>query len=552
MPDVNAVIAAELAKLRAAYLQRLPQELAELERLTADLSGSDADLPLLRELHHRVHKLAGSGGTFGLGTMSIQACATEQKLNAWLSGLIDAPFTERVEMLKMELAMLRASAECGESGTPPAMTAAVAGDDAVPRIWLIEDELAAGDELARLLEQFGYAVQHFGGVGDAERAALDERPDALIMSATFAAADAAGSIPATSPALRQLNCPLLFISAQGDFPARARAAQLGAAGFMVKPLDVPRLVDRLERIFEQRRAAPYRVLIVDDDVDLSEHFRLTLIGAGMEADVLNRPEDIVERVSAFRPELVLLDVHMPGYSGPELAAVIRQFDEWLGLPIVYLSAEADLDKQLQALGRGADDFITKPISAAQLAAAVRVRAVRSRQLGDLMSKDSLTGLLKHARIKEEVDVELVRARRSGKPISVAMIDIDHFKSVNDTYGHAVGDRVIRAVAHLLRQRLRKSDQIGRYGGEEFVAVLPECETDTAQKVLDDIRIRFSALRFRHDNQEFACTLSAGIACSSSEPEGSGNALLVAADTALYAAKHGGRNRVVVVTGDTAA
>lgn len=201
------------------------------------------------------------------------------------------------------------------------------------------------------------------------------------------------------------------------------------------------------------------------------------------------------------------------------------------------------------MGRGAEEFLTKPISDIHLVAAVRARAVRSRQLSDLMSKDSLTGLLKHARIKETIAIELARAQRSDKPLAVAMIDIDHFKSVNDTYGHAVGDRVLKVLAHLLKQRLRKADGIGRYGGEEFVAILPECDQDTAQRILDDIRVRFAALRFQHEAQEFAVTLSAGIACTTTLPAANGDELLIAADGALYVAKHGGRNQVRAAAAD---
>jgi len=204
------------------------------------------------------------------------------------------------------------------------------------------------------------------------------------------------------------------------------------------------------------------------------------------------------------------------------------------------------------MSRGADDFLTKPISDAHLVAAVRVRATRSRQLADLMSKDSLTGLLKHARIKETIAIELARARRNNQPLSVAMLDIDHFKSVNDTYGHASGDRVIKALAHLLKQRLRKADGIGRYGGEEFVVILPECDQETAQRVLDDIRARFAALRYQHEDREFASTFSVGIACTLQLPAANGDELLIAADAALYAAKHGGRNQVRVAGGSTGA
>ena len=175
--------------------------------------------------------------------------------------------------------------------------------------------------------------------------------------------------------------------------------------------------------------------------------------------------------------------------------------------------------------------------------AVRVRIERARQLEAQISKDSLTGLLKHASIKEAVELEVVRARRGGKPATVAMLDIDHFKKVNDTYGHAMGDVVISSIAMLLRQRMRQSDIIGRYGGEEFVVMLPECDIAQAQLLLDDIRERFAAVHFSLDGKDFACTLSAGLACTSDFPASSGAELLVAADSALYVAKRGGRNQV---------
>lgn len=542
-------VAAELARLREAYVARLPLEVAELAELAAGLADLTQAAPRLEALHQRLHKLAGSGGTFGLDGLSREARVLEQTVQKWLAAdfkAVDPAQRQRFADAVAALAVMPVRSgpvTCigGESGAEPS----VAHDTARRvRVWLVEDDVPLGETLVRLLGQFGYEVRHFPRIDAAEAAARVERPDVLMMDVIFPEEGVNSTeVLLDRPALQAMGCPILFVSAYGDFQSRVRAARLGAEGFLMKPLDVPRLVDRLERMLDARDATSYRVLIVDDDVDLARHFKLVLGAAGMEVELLHQPEAVIESVSAFRPELVLMDMHMPGYSGPELATVIRHYDEWIGLPIVYLSAETDRDKQLQAMGRGADEFLTKPISDAQLVTAVRARAARSRQLSDLMSKDSLTGLLKHARIKETIALELTRARRSGKPLAVGMLDIDHFKSVNDTYGHAVGDRVIKALAHLLKQRLRKADGIGRYGGEEFVVILPECDIETARRVLDDIRVRFAALRFQHEDHEFAVTLSAGIACSAQRPAAGGDELLIAADEALYAAKHGGRNQV---------
>jgi diguanylate cyclase (GGDEF)-like protein len=542
-------IAVEIDRLRTHYVGRLPEEFIALEVQIAALDGREKDRKLLENIHHCLHKLTGSGGTFGLAAMSTEAREAENLVKSWL----EAPHLIAVDAARA--ALLGVLSRLREAGTHNTVTpSAVNTTSSAPfshqatgeqrlNLWLVEPDAQVGEELVRALTQFGYQVRRFAQPYELAAAIVGARPDALIIDIGDAAGMAISDT--VSHTLITLNCPLLLVSEHGDFESRASAARLGASGFLVKPIDAARLVDHLERIFDAQQALPCRVLIVDDDAPLAEHFRLVLCAAGMEVDVLSEPARIIERVATFRPELVLLDVNMPGHSGPELATVIRHHDEWLSLPIVYLSAETDLSKQIKALNRGADDFITKPVSDPQLVAAVRVRVARSRQLGELMSKDSLTGLLKHSRIKEKIVVEVGRARRNGTPVSVAMIDIDHFKSVNDTYGHAVGDSVIKAIAHLLRQRLRKSDTVGRYGGEEFVAVLPECDEATAKQILDDIRERFGALRFRHDGIEFASTLSAGVACSTTLSAADGNELLIAADAALYTAKHAGRNQVRV-------
>lgn len=537
-------VAVQLAKLRHDYMARLPSELAALTALAAGLGEEKLEHASLDELHHRLHKLAGSGGTFGFTALSASARILEQRVKGYLSNAPEAGDAQSRQAFVAGVAALGATVVEDDAPLAPLAVGIERAPGQSIQIWLVEDDVLLGQELARQIEAFNYVVRLFTQIGEADHAAQTERPDMLIMDVMFEReGENATRILAQRPNLRNLTCPLLFISSMDDFHSRVRAVHLGAVGYFLKPLDVPRLLNRMAQIFEQRRALPHRVLIVDDDVDLAAHYRLVLLGAGMEAEVLQQPEMIAETLSAFRPELVLMDMHMPGFSGPDLAGVIRQYDKWASLPIVYLSAETDLSAQIEALGRGADDFLTKPISDAQLVSAVRVRVERARQLAEQVSKDSLTGLLKHAVIKEAAEIEAIRAQRIGHPVTVAMLDIDHFKHVNDTYGHAVGDVVISSAAMLLRQRLRQSDTVGRYGGEEFVAVLPDCGAAAARLLLEDIRQRFAAVRFSHKGKEFNCTISIGMACSEQYPNRNGAALLVAADAALYAAKRGGRNQL---------
>jgi diguanylate cyclase (GGDEF)-like protein len=344
---------------------------------------------------------------------------------------------------------------------------------------------------------------------------------------------------------------LIFITSRDDFDSRVRAVRMGASAYALKPLDIPRLIRRMTQILEARDAPPERVLIVEDDLPLAEHYRLVLQAAGIEAHCLRSPEEIVESIASLHPELILMDMHMPRYTGAELAGAVRQHDNWASLPIVYLSAETDLEQQVRAMRHGADDFVTKPISDAQLIAIVRSRVERARVLDGLISLDSLTGLLKHSAIKDAAARLLARSRRNGSPLTLVMLDIDHFKHVNDSYGHAVGDVVISSLATLLRQRLRASDVVGRYGGEEFLAVLPDCMADNACKLMDDIRERFSHLRFSHAGAAFGCTLTAGLANAADHPALDSEGLIEAADKALYDGKDGGRNQVRIAAADSA-
>jgi len=248
----------------------------------------------------------------------------------------------------------------------------------------------------------------------------------------------------------------------------------------------------------------------------------------------------------FDPDLILMDLYMPECTGLEVAGVIRQLEAYISVPIVYLSGETDVDRQMSAIRGGGDDFLTKPIQPNHLISAVNSRAKRARALRALMMRDSLTGLLNHTSIKDKLENELSRSRRTGSELVFAMIDIDKFKSINDNYGHPVGDRVIKSLARLLQQRLRKSDIVGRYGGEEFAAILLDTNLEHAQRIMDDVREAFFGVSQSSENSFFNVSFSCGLASFADYKDPV--EMTDAADQALYKAKHGGRNQVVASQG----
>ncbi|MFZ5603678.1 MAG: diguanylate cyclase [Pseudomonadota bacterium] len=543
MPSAN--LNERLASLRRDYLARLPGELAVVADLARRLASGAADHATLKELHFRLHSIVGSSGTFGLAALSAECRRLEQLTKAWQENADTRPAPDNYQTYVDAIAALpgliatpappknNASHAQSDSPAPPA---------SILPVWLVEPDTELAQDLQRQLQSFGYDVRLFHSLKDARAAASTSLPEILLLELPPENSERPSEAEARLRiGFSALKCPILIVADSNDFDCRARAVRIGADDFFPRPLEVPRLINRMAQLVAQRHSPKLRVLIVDDDTTLADHYRLTLLAAGMEADILQQPRDLIAKLATFNPELVLMDLYMPEHSGPELAGVIRQHERWTSLPIIYLSAETNLDLQIEALRRGADDFITKPIADASLVALVRARIDRGRQIDTLITRDSLTGLLRHASIKEAASIEMKRAARTARPLSVAIVDIDHFKKVNDTHGHATGDVVITATANLLRQRLRQSDIIGRYGGEEFLIVLPECSNADAERLLNDVRQRFATIQFGRSGDEFSCTLSAGVASL----EDCGQALLSAADAALYQAKASGRNKVCV-------
>lgn len=342
----------------------------------------------------------------------------------------------------------------------------------------------------------------------------------------------------------EVAVPVIFISqGRADLLVRLAAVRSGGQAFLQGEVDASAVLEAVETLGQTGMGVPSRVLLVDDSRAQALLTERTLNAAAILTRVVNNPTHALQELEDFNPDLIMLDMYMPECSGPELACMIRQCERFDSVPIIYLSGEDNLEKQLQAMQHGADDFLTKPVLAAHLVATVRNRVARSRSLKARMVRDSLTGLYNHTYILQLLDEAAAQCQRQERSASVVMVDIDHFKRVNDTHGHPVGDRVIKSLALLLKQRLRKTDLIGRYGGEEFLLVLPGADLKQAVKVADELRERFSQMSFQAGEHFFSASLSAGVATCEFD-EGTGMDWVSQADAALYRAKEQGRNQVV--------
>jgi diguanylate cyclase (GGDEF)-like protein len=405
-------------------------------------------------------------------------------------------------------------------------------------IYLALNDDIRTQRLAQQLQFFGLQTLQLNDAAHFESTLAERHPAAILIDVDFSGA---GQGLALAKGLQQ-KLPLLFFSETEPSPqTRLAAVRCGAEEFFTHSLDASTLLERLEVLTHVAQYDPYKVLIVDDSRAQATHTERVLNSAGIITQVLTDPIQTMLVLSEFQPDLIILDMYMPECNGPELAKVIRHNDRYVSVPIIYLSAEDDLDKQLDALNEGGEDFLTKPIKPRHLIATVRNRVARARHLKARMVRDSLTGLYNHTHILQLLDDAAVRARHDGEPMSFAMLDIDHFKKVNDTHGHPMGDRVIKSLALFLKQRLRKTDFIGRYGGEEFAVVMPNTDAAVAATVLDGIRRRFAEIHYPTQTDTLFCTFSCGIAELSAQSET--EQLPQQADQALYLAKHHGRNQV---------
>ena len=333
----------------------------------------------------------------------------------------------------------------------------------------------------------------------------------------------------------------IFYSDQdADIHTLLMASRAKARYFHNKTIEMSKIVEEIEDITDVSPETPYRVLVVEDSKTQAFRIEQILNNSGMITKAILDPMLIMDALEDFQPEIILMDMYMPVCNGMELANVIRQQPRYVSIPIVFLSAEDDLEKQFDAMSKGGDVFLTKPIKANHLITAVRTKGQRARQLLALVNQDSLTGLLNHTSILRELQNEVNKARPKGTPLCFAMIDIDHFKNINDTYGHPVGDRVIKNLAMFLKQRLRKTDFIGRYGGEEFAVVLTNTALRDAYTIFDEIRKRFSQLKQSSDKKDFHVTFSCGVV---EMDDVNYKNMTVVCDEILYDAKRGGRNRV---------
>lgn len=512
----------------------------------------------MKNFRFMVHQLAGSAATFGQGNLSMKAREFEAYLNSFIENTLLPREHEwekiqwYADFLNQGLEEITEAEELQEIEDSTGLIDnyhAYGGGTFETTIYFYGVNSGTDGALRKQLSSFGYPVESVETC-----AGLDELMDSRQSRILIIHTDQLNRNQLLEERLIEIKqrrpdaVHIIFLSDEDNFQLRLKTVRSGGDAFFVMPIDIGRLTDKIEGVLSRGTHRPYHVLIVDEDQEQVAYYALILQQAGMITSVATDPAQIMSILVESKPDLILMDIYMRGCSGMELTRLLRQHEAFTTLPVVFLTFESSSDCRLQAIREGGDDFLTKPIKADDLISIVKIRAERYRSLRYHMERDSLTGLLNHSNLKEQLRREVIRCERTGVALSFAMIDADHFKQVNDTYGHLTGDRVLKSLAGMLQDRLRRTDIIGRYGGEEFGVILLNTDAEKAQDIMNEIRAKFAALDHHAGPESFNVSFSCGIA---SFPQSStAEELTSRADDALYSAKEEGRNRVVHIQNQT--
>ena len=451
------------------------------------------------------------------------------------------------------------------------------------RILIVDDLLASVKVLSAKLsgEYFEVLTAHDGAT--ALDVVHEQEPDVVLLDVMMPGMDGFEVCRRIKGDPDTTHIPIVMVTALSDTTDRVRGLDAGADDFLTKPVSDTTLFTRvrslirLKRMLDQWRlreettqkmgfledagaaadnhGKAAHVLVVNDSSIECSNIRDILLKDHDRVTVVERFDDAPERISDADPDLLIVGLSATGDDALRLCSQLRSVEQTRDLPILMVGDEEDMDRLIKALELGINDYVTRPVDENELLARVRTQARRKRYQDRLRASflqklsmaltDNLTGLHNRHYLASHLDAVVKRATENRKPVALLMVDIDHFKMVNDTHGHAAGDEVLCEIGQRLARNVRGFDMVARYGGEEFVVVMPDTPVAIATAVADRLchSVAAEPVPLSESDETVAVTVSIGVS-NTDEPGFSSKDLLKIADEALYQAKNTGRNRVV--------
>ena len=521
------------AALQRDYLREAPARLAELRKDLAAFRAKEPDA--LESLRNRFHRLAGSGGSYGFPRVTDVARAQEIRI---LTPPVPTPETDAEAFEEAILNLKAAFDDAAVDIGMPMVLGRLPGFGW--RALLVMGQSEARGSIVHALEETGFVVSTHESSVDPWDVAPSERPD-LVVIGSEASEDPLALARYWAAATPERPRAVVLADPDNRFD-RLRIAAAGVDA-VFGPTTLPRGLAQYARALAQIGAPPANVVLVEDDPQQAQLLATWLGQLNARVSICESAQVAREALAHETPDLVLLDVDLPDVDGYALARLMRQDPRLALVPIVFLTARHSLADEMEGLRAGGDDFLAKPIERSHLLQVVLTRTERGRRIRDLVHRDGLTGVLNHATLMAELEHALAFATRHGEALSFLMLDLDHFKRINDTHGHLIGDQVLMHVARVFRKVIRGSDMLGRYGGEEFGIILRRCPPANGKAIAEKLRQSLADAPIAlSESDPISLRVSIGVA---SFPASGMTATEVAssADRALYRAKSSGRDRV---------
>jgi two-component system cell cycle response regulator len=447
-------------------------------------------------------------------------------------------------------------------------------DDLLPNVKLLE---------ARLTAEYFNVVTAFSGP-EALATATASPPDIILLDVMMPGMDGFEVCRRLKADPRTRHIPVVMVTALSDVEDRVRGLEAGADDFLTKPVNDVALYARIRSLVRLKmladewrlrqstgaqlgisgandiaaeKAEEARILVVDDSATGADRVTAALAIDRHVSEVVTSAAEAVRKSAETQYELIIVSLMMRESDGLRLCAALRSQETTRQVPILALVEEGDHDRLARALDLGVNDYLVRPIDKNELVARVRTQIRRRRYQEQLRADyersmslaltDTLTGLYNRRYASRHLATEVEQSKRTGKPLGLLLIDIDHFKTINDTHGHAAGDEVLRAVANRLSRHLRGFDTVARWGGEEFVVVMPEATLEVARSVAERLRRKVASgpVTISGGGGDVIVTVSIGVAVTGDDVSTMDD-LLRAADAAMYFAKRNGRNRVATI------
>ena len=529
-PAVEIEVDADVLALWGKFQGHLLARVGTLEEAIAALREARLDDELRGRAERDAHRLAGSAGTFGRHRASVLARELEKLFTGTdpIDPKVIPNALSQVELLRDDL-----------EDTPP--------DDGTkprqpPLVLVIHGNAGLTSAIGLAAEARGLTSQAVENVAAARTALADTHPAVVLVDLDLngdPVLDLVRELNARTPPV-----VVLALTTAASFADRVEAVRAGVQAFLPSSLSPNELVGATIATLDVAKREHWRLLAVDDDASVLGALVTLLEPAGLAVTGVTEPERFWAALSETTPDLLVLDLDMPEVSGIELCRLLRADPRWSALPVVILTSRVSPDTIKAVFAAGADDYVAKPIIGPELINRITNRLERARILRLLAETDPLTGLSNRRKFEAQWNRLQAMADRYDQPLSFALLDLDHFRDVNNLYGHDVGDLVLQRVGQLLLEQFRGEDVVARWGGEEIaLALYGMTSVDGVRRLTDALGLLRDQAITTPSGQSLHISFSAGV--STYKVDGTAlHDLYRRADESLYAAKSLGRARVL--------